>query len=161
MPNRRVVLALAMAALAGSLAFVPLPRACDPRGVEVPPTHYAELLRFADSRTRAEIEAALLLVDPDKRLVPYFTLSDRAMEVRIGAQDEAPAVRVSLRATPAPARSWPRRRIALDPGHFGGAWSKLEKRHVTRGGGAPVARETSPGRPLFSSSKSCEPVART
>jgi N-acetylmuramoyl-L-alanine amidase len=49
---------------------------------------------------------------------------------------------VTLRAAgepvPAPlaARRW--RRIALDPGHYGGAWSRSEKRHVEPPGGAPI-----------------------
>jgi len=119
---------------------VPLPRGCDPRRDEVPAERYAELGRFSDTRTRAEIEAALRIVDPHGALAPYLTLTDAALEVRLAAGDRAPAARVGLRAAPAPARSWPRRRIALDPGHWGGAWSRIEKRHWSRDGG-PVVRE--------------------
>src|SRR5688500_18441888 len=60
------------------------------------------------------------------------------MEVRLSPDDGQPAVRVTLRAQPAPPTTWPRRRIALDPGHAGGAWSQIERRHVTRDGGEPV-----------------------
>jgi hypothetical protein len=67
--------------LAG-LLFIPLPRACDPRGEEVPPERYRELLRFDDTRAHQEVEAALRLVDPQGQLAPHFTLVDAALEVR-------------------------------------------------------------------------------
>jgi N-acetylmuramoyl-L-alanine amidase len=107
-------------------------RACDPRREELSANRYAELAHFADLRTRAEVEAALALVDPDGRLRPFFTLTDGAIEVRVATSDLTAAVRVPLRAAPVTAIGWRPRRIALDPGHFGGAWSRTEKRHVQR-----------------------------
>ena len=92
---------LALAALVVALPFVPLPRACDPRVEELPDGRYAEFLRFADTRTRREIEEALQLVDPRGLLRPYLTLGDTALEVRLEPGNREPVVRVSLRATPA------------------------------------------------------------
>jgi N-acetylmuramoyl-L-alanine amidase len=134
----RVRLWLAVAAILAALPFVPLPRACDPRDEELPATRYGDLARFAGTRTRAEIEAALRLVDPSRVLAPYLTLTDAALEVRLAPGDGQPAVRVGLRATPAPARPRRYQRIALDPGHWGGTWSRLEQRHITVGDGPPV-----------------------
>jgi N-acetylmuramoyl-L-alanine amidase len=118
--------------------FLPLPRGCDPRLEELAPDRYAELARFSDTRTRREIETALRLVDPEGALAPYLALQDTGLEVRLAPTDRAPAVRVGLRASPLPPGAWPRQRIALDPGHAGGAWSQIEQRHVTRDGGPPV-----------------------
>jgi N-acetylmuramoyl-L-alanine amidase len=136
--SRRARPALAVAVALATLALLPLPARFDPRLAEVPPEAYRELGRYSGTRTRQEIEAALLQIDPGKRLAPYYTLDDGTLQVRIGADDPAPAVRIGLRDSPAPPRSWPRRRIALDPGHFGGAWSRLEQRHFRRDGGPPV-----------------------
>jgi N-acetylmuramoyl-L-alanine amidase len=129
---------LVLAAVVVALPFVPLPRACDPRLEELPDGRYAELLRFADTRTRREIEEALRLVDPRGLLRPYLTLDDKTLEVRLEPGDRAPVVRVGLRATPATTspRAW--RRIVLDPGHSGGAWSLSEQRHTSRDGRPPV-----------------------
>ena len=131
---------LALAAAVAALPFLPLPGGCDPRGHEVAGERYRELQGFAGTRARAEIEADLGLVDPEGRLRPYFTFGAGGFEVRRQAGDRRPAAVIPLRAEgdagPAPLR--PLRRIALDPGHFGGAWSRLEKRHVTRAGGVAV-----------------------
>jgi N-acetylmuramoyl-L-alanine amidase len=121
-----------------AVPLLPLPRGCDPRLEELPADRYAELARFSDKRTRREIESALRLVDPEGALTPYLTWQDTVLEVRLTPADRAPAVRVGLRASPLPAGAWPRQRIALDPGHAGGAWSVIERRHVTRNGGPPV-----------------------
>lgn len=126
------------AALTGGLALAPLPRGCDLRAEEIADERYQELLRFAGTRTRAEVERAFQAVDPDRQLAPYYALSDSALEIRLGPGDREPAVRVSLRATPAALSPSSWRRVALDPGHFGGAWSLPEKRHVRRDGGAPI-----------------------
>jgi N-acetylmuramoyl-L-alanine amidase len=121
---------------------LPLPRALDPRAEEVPAGRYAELARFADLRTRGQVEADLRAVDPHGALAPYLTLTDAALEVRLAAGDRQPAVRVRLRAAPLPARSAAEapRRVALDPGHWGGSWSRNEQRQTARDGG-PVVRE--------------------
>jgi N-acetylmuramoyl-L-alanine amidase len=118
---------------------LPLPRACDPRRDEVPEARYAELARFAGSLTRAEVAQALRHVDPLGQLVPFYTLDDAALVVR--PEPGAGGVRIALlpRSADAPGTR-PYRRIALDPGHHGGAWSRLEKRHVEPPGG-PAVRE--------------------
>jgi N-acetylmuramoyl-L-alanine amidase len=130
--------------LGALLLALPLPRACDPRRDEVPEARYAELAGFAGARTRAEVEQALRHADPLGQLAPYYTLGDDALVIRPAASDDTGAVRVSLRSPAAtasasqPARVW--HRIALDPGHHGGTWSRLEKRHVQPPGG-PAVRE--------------------
>jgi N-acetylmuramoyl-L-alanine amidase len=137
----RVGGALALVLVAAFLAL-PLPRACDPRRDEVPQERYAELARFAGLYTRAEVAQALGHADPLGQLVPFYTLDDAALVIRPRAASDAGAVRIALRpepaaTTPSP-RPWPR--IALDPGHHGGAWSRLEKRHV-QPPGQPAVRE--------------------
>lgn len=129
---------LALAAVAGLLLLVLLPRACDPRREELPLARYAELEAFSGTRTRAQVEAALKIVDPGGALASYLRLDDSALEVRLAPGDREAAAHVVLRATPAPARPWPRQRIAVDPGHWGGAWSQIENRHTVRDGGPPV-----------------------
>jgi N-acetylmuramoyl-L-alanine amidase len=119
--------------------LLPLPRGWDPRLEEVPDARYGELARFDRARTRAEVEAALAIVDPERRLRPYLTLDDQHLEVRLQPGDRSPVVQVRLGgAAAAAAAAEPWRRVALDPGHFGGAWSKLEKRHHGSAGGPPV-----------------------
>jgi N-acetylmuramoyl-L-alanine amidase len=91
--------------------------------------------------TRAEVAEALQRADPLGQLVPYYSLDDVALVVRPDPGTAAGAVRIALRpatAGPAPAQPW--RRIALDPGHHGGTWSRLEKRHVEPPG-SPAVRE--------------------
>jgi N-acetylmuramoyl-L-alanine amidase len=131
---------LSLAALVAALFLLPLPRACDHRQEEVVPWRYSELTLFSGERTRQEVEAALALVDPEKRLAPYFSLTDSAFEVHTEAGKGKPSARIDLRATAAPPPAWPRRRIAVDPGHFGGSWALWEKRQVSRDGG-PSVRE--------------------
>jgi N-acetylmuramoyl-L-alanine amidase len=142
MRTRRWLLVVGIAALLAVAAVaLPLPRACDPRREEVPRERYAELARFSGARTHDEVAQALRHVDPAGQLAPYHTLGDAALEIRPYAGDPAGAVRVTLRppgeAGPSPpARTL--RRIALDPGHNGGTWSRLEKRHVEPSGGTAV-----------------------
>jgi N-acetylmuramoyl-L-alanine amidase len=114
-----------------ALPFIslPLPRWCDPRLEELPATSYGELQRYAGTRTRSEIEAALALIDPDGALAPYIHLGDDALEVR--AERLGPGLRLPLRATPA-ATSRPLRKVGLDPGHWGGQWSHNEQRYIER-----------------------------
>jgi N-acetylmuramoyl-L-alanine amidase len=105
----------------------------------VPEARYGELADFAGRRTRAEVETSLRHVDPGGQLKPYYALGDTALEVR--PQGGSAGVRIGLRpagdagAEVAPAR---RGRIAIDPGHHGGAWSRAEKRHVEPAGGRAV-----------------------
>ena len=134
--RHKLIIALVPGAIVAAAMTFPLPRACDARREEVPPERYEELTRFADRRTRSEVEAALRLVDPQRQLAPHYTIDDGVLAVRGGAG--VPPVLVKLRSTPAPEPPWRARRIAIDPGHAGGAWSRLEKRHVEGEGGAPV-----------------------
>jgi N-acetylmuramoyl-L-alanine amidase len=135
---RMVGVAAAALVLLVALPLVPLPRACDPRAEEVTPAAYRELSRFAGTRSRAEIEDALRLVDPHQQLGPFLSLSDGSLDIRIEPGEHRPIVSIPLRtaATPAdqPALA-PWRRIALDPGHSGGSWSRLEQRHFRPPGG--------------------------
>jgi N-acetylmuramoyl-L-alanine amidase len=151
MRARRWLQVLAIAAVAAgacALAFValPLPRACDARRDEIPEARYAELARFSGTLTRAQLAQALRHADPDGRLAPYYTLDDAALEIRPYAAAAA-AVRVTLRppgaaagpgAAPPPPRAY--HRIAIDPGHHGGAWSRAENRHF-QPAGRPAVRE--------------------
>jgi N-acetylmuramoyl-L-alanine amidase len=142
MPARRWSLIAWIAGLLGLAGVaLPLPRACDARREELPEARYAELLRFSGLRTRDEVEQALRHADPGGQLAPYFSLGDATLEIRPYAGDSSGTVRIALRspgeAPPAPpARAW--RRIALDPGHYGGTWSRLEKRHVEKLAGTAV-----------------------
>jgi N-acetylmuramoyl-L-alanine amidase len=134
-------LVIAISALA-ALAFVPLPRGCDPRSDELAPDRYGELARFDGARTRAEIEAGLRLVDPHGALAPYLILTDTRLAVRLAPGDRTAVVWIGLRAPAPDAPPAPRRyrRVALDPGHFGGAWAPAEKRLARRNAG-PTLRE--------------------
>jgi N-acetylmuramoyl-L-alanine amidase len=136
------IVAVSALALGALLLALPLPRACDPRRDEVPEARYAELARFSGARTRAEVDQALRHTDPLGQLAPYYTLSDDVLVIRPAASDHTSAVHIALRPpagsdnnlfSPPQARAW--RRIALDPGHHGGTWSRLEKRHVQPPGG--------------------------
>ena len=126
--------------------FLPLPSSCDPRLEELPAERYGELSRFAGTRTRADIEADLRLIDPQRALDPYLRWTDTTLEIRLAPGDRAPVVRIPLRTTAAAAGDeaavlpGPHRRIAVDPGHWGGAWSAAEKRQFRREGG-PLLRE--------------------
>ena len=82
-------------------------------------------------------------MDPHGALAPYLTLTDTRLAVRLSPDDHTAVVWVGLRPTaPAPAAAPARRyrRVALDPGHFGGAWAPAEKRLASRHGG-PILRE--------------------
>ncbi|HEY0710094.1 MAG TPA: N-acetylmuramoyl-L-alanine amidase [Polyangia bacterium] len=127
--------------LVAAAALLPLPRGCDAREVvppELPADEYAKLLRHANTHTRAEIEAAFRLVDPESGLAAHYTLDDQVLSIR-REPGEAP-VRIALRSEPraTPRSPGARDRIALDPGHFGGAWSVRENRHIVQAGGQPV-----------------------
>jgi N-acetylmuramoyl-L-alanine amidase len=124
---------LTLAGLA-ALPFLPLPRGCDPRVEELPPQRHADLLTFAGQRSRAEVEAALALVDPHHALAPYLRISDGALEV----PDQG--LRIPLRPSAAPPVPHAIRRIGLDPGHWGGEWARIEQRLISREGG-PALRE--------------------
>jgi N-acetylmuramoyl-L-alanine amidase len=130
-------------AAVAALLFVPLPQGCDPRIDELPPDRYGELARFDGARTRAEIEAGLRVVDPHGALAPYLILTDTRLAVRLAPGDKTAVVWIGLRPDTASASSSPPRRyrrVALDPGHFGGAWAPAEKRHHSRDG-KPTLRE--------------------
>jgi N-acetylmuramoyl-L-alanine amidase len=132
-------LSLGVGALFALLAFAPLPQRFDAR-VASPPEladeEYQRLARFAGTRTRAEIDAALAIVDPEGGLAGHYQLDDHRFTVSSGVGNTR--VSIALRPQAAPERQWPRQRIALDPGHFGGAWSEREDRHIVAGGGRPV-----------------------
>ena len=115
---------IALAALAAVLClllFVPLPRSCDPRSDELTPDRYEELARFHGARTRAEIEAALRVVDPHGALAPYLILTDDRLAVRLAPEDHTAVVWVGPApatggTAPAAERRWPCLRAAT------GAW---------------------------------------
>jgi N-acetylmuramoyl-L-alanine amidase len=139
---RRLAIGVPAVAATIALLFVPLPQGCDPRTDELPPDRYGELARFDGARTRAEIEADLRLVDPHGALAPYLILTDKQLAVRLVPGDRTAVVWVGLRPPDQAAPPTPRRyrRVAVDPGHFGGAWAQAEKRHHSRDGG-PTVRE--------------------
>ncbi|HEY0714653.1 MAG TPA: N-acetylmuramoyl-L-alanine amidase, partial [Polyangia bacterium] len=135
----RLRLGLAAALALALVCLMPLPHGCDARvtsSPEVAVADYQRLVRYANTRTRAEIEAALALVDPQGGLAAHHQLDDQTFT--IFPERGAAPVRIALRAEAAAEPLWPRQRIVIDPGHFGGAWSERESRHVVVGDGAPV-----------------------
>jgi N-acetylmuramoyl-L-alanine amidase len=112
-----------------------MPRALDPRREELADDRYRELAAYSGTRTRAEVETALALIDPRGLLRPYLVLHPDAADVHLAPG--TPAVKIAF-APASTATPPPLRRIALDPGHSGGAWSELESRHIVQAGGAPV-----------------------
>jgi N-acetylmuramoyl-L-alanine amidase len=96
----------------------------------------ARLAELTGRATRAELQTWLPLVDPEAQLGADVALDDTTLELR-----EA-QIRLPL-ADATPPRRLPRRFtdlvVVLDPGHRGGAWSEIEKRHTVLGG--PAVRE--------------------
>jgi N-acetylmuramoyl-L-alanine amidase len=132
---------LLLAVVAAAYCLLPLPGAFDPRKEEVAvEVVYPELARFSGQRSRAEIEAALRVVDPHRLLRPFITLQEGQLEIRRRANDSAPAVRIALRppGQPAPASSIRWNRIALDPGHAGGTFARPEQRIFRAPGGGEL-----------------------
>ncbi len=119
------------------LAYLcPLPHEWAGLAEELDAAAAAQLESFAGRVAPAELEGWLRLVDPLAQLTPILRVTgakahavEADVEVRLAAQ---PLLR------PPPALQG--RVIVLDPGHQGGAWSELEKRHVVRGDG-PAVRE--------------------
>ena len=69
------------------------------------------------------------LVDPQGALAPYLILTDTQLAVRLAPGDPTAVVWVGLRPQAGPPVADPPRRyrrVALDPGHFGGAWAPVE-----------------------------------
>src|SRR5688572_22537346 len=109
--RRGLILGVASAAALATVlvTLVPLPARWDPREDEVPPGRYAELARFSGTRTADEVASALSLLDPQRELAPFYTLSRQTLAIRIRA-DGPVAVLIALRDRPAPPRpplAWP------------------------------------------------------
>jgi len=84
----------------------------------------------------------LALIDPHGALHPYLRLHDDGAELQEAPGGEAlAAVSWSLAS---PVNGAPRveqlrdLRVLIDPGHFGGQWSEIEKRHIVVGERPPV-----------------------
>lgn len=100
----------------------------------------AEFVRLLD-RVYAPRDAATGLIDVNE---------ERASIIMRLGEDERFVLRFSDTPKPAP-RTWRKRsdlppgkplaglRIALDPGHLGGEWARMEERWFTLNGGTPVA----------------------
>ncbi|MEL6543421.1 MAG: hypothetical protein AAFQ82_02275 [Myxococcota bacterium] len=145
MARRFLIFWLASATLAGGSAWPRALRSEIPLtpAEELPPEDFAQL-RTVDLDAFRRYRA---LVDPLGQLDPYIRSSAQGIEIRQGK--DAPWIPLAPVAVPTAARELELYsfdaatrldglRIAIDPGHRGGAWSKTEGRHIRVGPGAPV-----------------------
>lgn len=93
---------------------------------------YATLVKLTGRVTAAGFRQALKRIDPLGQLEPFVELAPHAVAIRYKV-DTLPLVTVPLAREKAPdavvSPGLVGKRILLDPGHFGGAWSALEHRH--------------------------------
>ncbi|SDU09458.1 N-acetylmuramoyl-L-alanine amidase [Verrucomicrobium sp. GAS474] len=125
----------------------PLP----PAAVTDHPEAWAWLQRYDGTMTRAEFEETLPLFDPSRSLLKQSTLGDDALAVFATPEKTGePDIRIAFAPvvgekkkhadfrTPAEFRAGPKPsgrpldglRIAIDPGHIGGAWGQIEDRSI-------------------------------
>lgn len=139
------VAGLALLALSGALGSV---SAADRSGRETgSAAEWERLDVYQETMSRAEFEAALETVyAPGRRWEPWMRFEKEG--VWIAASDRYPHGEYFLKfaaeggAGPKPtereARGLRGLKVALDPGHLGGEWSRLEERHFAIGEGAVV-----------------------
>lgn len=130
--------------LAGLTAWLLLP--CNsseepPWAHEVGLVDYQGLAVLGSGASQDDVQMWREVIDPYGMLKPYLEVTPNHMRIRV--ELEGPIVEIPLRAEsliprPEPTATLTGLRVLLDPGHFGGAWSRVERRHFTRGGTEPI-----------------------
>ncbi len=135
-PRGRLVLIGVLAVTA--IAVAPIPQSSSPFADEVDQKGMQLGLSAVSGRTtRDAFMRDLAIIDPLHQLDPYLVVGERSVALYRDVKHHALVAEVSLRTSePAEKPSW--RTMVVDPGHWGGTWSQLERRHVTVGGGGPV-----------------------
>jgi N-acetylmuramoyl-L-alanine amidase len=108
-------------------------------------TDWSVLERYQQTISRAEFDALLVNVYcPSGALTNYLTFTTNSVRVFSTTEKTNPPL-FTLRFSSATSSSAHRipveggfRRIALDPGHIGGAWARMEERSFERGKDCPV-----------------------
>jgi hypothetical protein len=100
------------------------------------------LERYQQTISRTEFETLLSRVYcPSVAFTNYFAINSNSVAV-FSAADRANSPVFTLRFAMAPvalrAPSFAVRRVALDPGHIGGEWARMEERYFVRGNDRPV-----------------------
>jgi N-acetylmuramoyl-L-alanine amidase len=137
MRRRLILLGLILAAAAVGLALVlPVARDDPPWLEEVDESDYDRLVELAGRTSAAQARQVLATIDPGGRLAAYLEIG--ATEARVFADHGRTGTTVVPLAlepvTPVRPATLTGLRILLDPGHFGGAWSEIESRHIVQGG---------------------------
>lgn len=102
---------------------------------------WSSLQRYQQTITREEFNRALsTLYAPSGALTNYLSLAGHA--VNVFSTPEKSELLFTLRfgtnSAPAAPRPGKIKRIALDPGHIGGEWARMEERFFVRGADRPV-----------------------
>jgi hypothetical protein len=100
------------------------------------------LERYQQTMSRAEFQTLLANVYcPSGAFTNYLTFSSNSVSVFSATEKTNPALfvlRFSSSVSPSNTHPWFLQRIALDPGHIGGAWARMEERFFVRGKDRPV-----------------------
>ncbi|KAB2644294.1 MAG: hypothetical protein DVB29_02905 [Verrucomicrobia bacterium] len=142
------------------LLFSPVLLATTPKEPWTSPPRWASLARFNDTITATELEKLLQTVYvPDGSWKSWITITPETAFIK-PSPGEAQRIQLSLAASPQECQPVPRYwkapqersplpgkplaglTIALDPGHLGGAWAKMEERWFKIGHTHPVEEGT-------------------
>lgn len=132
---------LALLGILTALGMAPLPPRFASWEEELDIRNFDTLGLFSGRVTRQEFDEALRLIDPKGQMTPALVYDDSRLRVYESGKRSKVFAEVTFRdprSTPWSGPARPVRRVMLDPGHRGGAWSEIEKRHVTLNGGPPV-----------------------
>jgi len=103
---------------------------------------WSTLKHYQQTISRGEFENLLAKVYcPSGALTNYLTFTTNAVSVFSTTEKTDPALFILRFSSPvSPPNSHPLslKRIALDPGHIGGAWARMEERFFERGNDRPV-----------------------
>lgn len=96
---------------------------------------YAALASYSGRVTPEELDAALAIINPYGTLAPYLGLEPDGAVLYESPQRQVELARIPWRESAGPlpeldGRTVAGLRIVLDPGHFGGAFSEVERRHI-------------------------------
>ncbi len=155
-----LLLVLLLAALLFLLRREPAPRKAPPPAppalsllAEAP--EWPRLEAYQETITRADFERLLTQVfTAGEAWRGFIAIDDEGARIRTGAGDEVYHLRFATSAAKtSPARQWRRAdelppapadkplaglHIAIDPGHIGGEWAKIEERWLQIGEGPPI-----------------------